>query len=111
MVYIDSLTIKKDTFLYTKDYANYEKYKKVKLKIFDFTKLGKKLNLSEDEIENYIADNPNLYTVYWTLGDYFYKKKDIKNALKYYKLALTKDIASLAERNAIESTIKKLEME
>lgn len=105
-VFIDSLTIIKDSFLFTDDYSKYEEYKITKLKIFDFTTLGKSLELTSKEIDNYIANNPNLYTTYLTLGDYYYEKNDYNNAMKYYKISLTKNVASIAEESSIKLKIE-----
>lgn len=106
-VFIDSLTIGKDSFLLTEYFFKFEEYKKTKLKIFDFTMLGKSLNLSEADISEYISKNPELYTVYWSLGDYFFEKENFEKAKKYYKIALQKDVASLAEEKAIKIKIEK----
>lgn len=104
-VYIDSLTIEKDSFLLTKEYQNFEEYKKIKLKVFNYVTLGKELVLNRLEIENFVNKNPNSYITYLTIADYYFKKQDFKNAKKYYEISLTKDVASKSEENMIKTKI------
>ena len=104
-VYIDSLTIEKDSFLLTKEYQNFEEYKKIKLKVFNYVTLGKELVLNRLEIENSVNKNPNSYITYLTIADYYFKKQDFKNAKKYYEISLTKDVASKSEENMIKTKI------
>lgn len=106
VVSIDSLMIPKDTFLMTKPYRNFQKYKDIKLKVFDYTMLGIDLKMSELDIDNFIELNPNSYIAYLVAADYYYSKENFEKAKKFYKISLTKNVASLAEENLIKAKIE-----
>jgi len=93
-----SLTIPADTFLLTTAYSNFEKFRKFKQCILN----GEVINP-----DSMVAVNPNFYQTYILAGDYLYERKEHKNALYFYKLALTKVIATLKEEEYIMKQIKK----
>lgn len=105
-VFIDSLTILKDTFVDSEIFLNYAKFKELKLKVFDYVLLNKELEISSLELERFISFNPKSYIAYLTIGDYFMKKEDYEKAKKYYKLALNHNVASLQESFSIEQKIE-----
>lgn len=59
------------------------------------------------KIGRYIQTNPEMYLVYQLTGDFYFSRKDMKNAGKYYRIALTKEIARLSEREKITESLKK----
>lgn len=105
MVSIDSLKIAADDFLQQKAFQQFEAYKITKQKLFDMISLGKKITLSQSEIDAFITNNPDSYITYLTLGDYYFKLKDKVLAKKNYKLALSKEVASLIEQESIKDKI------
>lgn len=104
-VYIDSLTLKEDDFMKSESYAHFEKFKVIKLKIFDIVNIGIDENLSAEEITNYQKYNPKSYITYLSLGDYFYTKGNKTDAIKYYEMALERELASLSEEKLIKDKI------
>lgn len=104
-VSIDSLKLSSDDFLYSTDYANFEKFKEIKHLIFEVVNIGNELTLSEQQIEAYQAYNPNSYVSYMSLGDYFLAKQNLSEAKKYYEIALTKELASKSEEKIIKNKI------
>ncbi len=70
---IDSLRIKKDPFLLSKDYLNYETYR-VERKRFEQI-ISSKSDYSIGEINNFISLNSAYWEVYSLVGDYYYQKK------------------------------------
>ena len=64
--------------------------------------------IEEEEwfINDFVEGNPEFYLVYSLLGDYFMMHEQYDEALKYYKLALTKEVASTSDRNDIEESIQ-----
>jgi isopenicillin-N N-acyltransferase like protein len=93
-----SLTITADSFLLTPAYKNFETYRKYKQKIAD----GENIN-----VDSLVASNPQFYHTYVLAGDYLFKKKEFAKALPYYKMALTKVIATKKEEDHINDQIKK----
>lgn len=60
----------------------------------------------QKQVEAFISYNPEFFLVYATLGQYFETLGNSGEAIKYYKLALTKEVASANEREAIEERIE-----
>ncbi len=101
-----SKQIPEDPFIHSEHYQLFKKYKQTKNKISAFLTFGKALDLSPDEVEAFIASNGELFITYELLGKYFLKKGNHKKAKKYFEIALTKKVASLAIENEIRELIK-----
>lgn len=94
-----SLTIAPDSFLLTPAYKNFVIFRDIKQRILD----GGKVNT-----DSLVASNPEFYNTYVLAGDYLYKQKEYKKALKEYNLALTKVIATKKEEDHIKEQIQKI---
>ena len=82
-------------------------YKLLKEEFLQAIKEGKRLDAEEEKVNAFISRNPELYLVYSILGNYFRMHYEYDEALKYYKLALTKEVASANERKEIEELVHK----
>lgn len=102
-LFIDSLTIATDPFIYTKQYQDYVKFKNLKSYIQFITKAPGHLYLKSKFENAFIESNPKSYFTYQILGDYYKSKFNYTAAFDYYKKALVFEIATLKE----ESQIKK----
>jgi isopenicillin-N N-acyltransferase-like protein len=93
------LTIPADSFLTTRAFHDFEKYR-------DY----KQLVAADGPVntDSLVASNPNLYHTYVLAGDYSFKHAQYKKALAYYNTALTKVIATKPEENHIRDQIKKI---
>ena len=45
--------------------------------------------------------------VYANVAEYYFTQKDYSQAINYYKLALSKEITTIPDRNKIEKNLKK----
>ena len=92
-----NLGIAADSFLLTHQYRNFENFRKFKRHIAD----GEDIN-----VDSLVASNPQFYDVYMLAGDYMYNKNNFDKALQFYKLALTKVIATKKESDHIKDRRK-----
>ena len=102
---VDSLKIEKDIFLTTEDYKNYKKFRIDKHFIED--KIDRKETITKEFLQNYINTNPDFWLVYANVAEYYFTQKDYSQAINYYKLALSKEITTIPDRNKIEKNLKK----
>ena len=96
-IYDSALTIPADSFLQTREFKNFERYRNYTQLLSD----GKDIN-----VDSMIAANPEYYHAYVLAGDYYYKKQQWQKALAYYKNALTKVIATKPEEDHIKKQIE-----
>lgn len=103
---LENLNISKDPFLETKEYKNYELFRIEDRRADGF--LEKKQTMSMPFVENYQSLNPDYWEVYYKAGLSFYQEKKYKLAQIHFEKALTKEITTLPEREAIEKYLKKI---
>lgn len=101
----ENLNIPKDPFLNTKEYKNYELFRKEDKKADSL--LEKKKGFSMDFSKNYQALNPNYWEVYYKVGLDFYQKKNYLLAKEQFEIALTKEITTLPEKEKVTKYLKK----
>lgn len=99
-------TISRDPFLTSGAYSKFKAFKLVKQQITAYLMFDKPLNLSANEVDNFIANNSESYVTYEQLGKYFQKKKQYKKAIHYYQVALTKHVASPQIEEELRNLIK-----
>ena len=108
---VDSLSIAADDFLQTEEWDQFLLFKDYKNKIIGFTAFGVELNLSDADIQKFIASNPNSYLPYEYLGNYFEAQERYQKAIDYYEQALTFDMPSIKDRKALQEKIEVLKDE
>ncbi len=105
-LYIADQSIPADTFLSEDAYVNFLHYREL-LKVFqDAIKYEKYVDGEESLVVEFINANPEFFHVYSTLGLYYQKLENCKEAAKYYKLALEKEVSSANEREDIINRLK-----
>jgi hypothetical protein len=97
--------INEDPFIHSTAYASFKKFKTIKNKISEFVNLNKNLELSLNDVSSFISSNSESYMTYEMLGRYYLKKKNLKKAKKFFKIALTKKVASLSIENELRELI------
>lgn len=91
-----ALTIAPDSFLLTNNYKNFVLFRSFKQRIAD----GGTIN-----VDSLIDSNPEYFHTYVIAGDYLFKQRKYQQALPYYKIALTKVIATKKEEDHIQQQI------
>jgi len=97
-IYETTLTIPADSFLYSKDYHNFIKFKEISKLIQSSIENNEKIVFPD---KNYISTNPEFFMTYSLLGDYYKKTKQYDKAIEYYNIALKKEIPTLQEKKII----------
>ncbi|NRS88604.1 putative choloylglycine hydrolase [Flavobacterium sp. 7E] len=101
----EDLNFPKDPFLETKEYKNYELFRKEDRKADSL--LEDKKSFSMDFSKNYQALNPDYWEVYYKVGLDFYRKKEYQLAKEQFEMALTKEITTLPEKEKVTQYLKK----
>lgn len=93
--------IKKDSFLDTKEYDDFEKHQIIRNKLNDYILF----NATEPKFDKnkFIRLNPNSYNTYFILGRFYYKRKEYKKAEEMFNTALTKNLPSQSLKNEIDN--------
>ncbi|MBE0390722.1 C45 family peptidase [Flavobacterium sp. PL002] len=101
----EDLNFPKDPFLETKEYKNYELFRKEDRKADSL--LEDKKDFSIEFSNNYQALNPDYWGVYYKVGLNFYRKKEYQLAKEQFEMALTKEITTLPEKEKVTQYLKK----
>lgn len=91
-----ALTIPADSFIYTKQYADFLTFRKNKLAL---------LARQPVDTAEVVRSNPNYYDAYRIAGDYCMQQGWYSAAIAYYNTALTQEVATVDEREAIQKKI------
>ncbi|WP_423737660.1 C45 family autoproteolytic acyltransferase/hydolase [Chitinophaga caseinilytica] len=92
-----SLIVPKDSFLLTDNYRKFMDFRRLKQAVMDG---------EEIDVKQITADNPAYYHAWVIAGDYLFKRKQFAEAKKYYQQALTKEIATVPEKEHIQRQIE-----
>lgn len=87
-----TLNIPADSFLQTDGYRKFVDFRALKAAV---------MNHQPVDVKRLVADNPSYYHAYVLAGDYLYREKDYRQAKQYYRQALTKEIATKAEKDHV----------
>ncbi len=101
-IYIDSLSIASDQFLFSEEYADYMEYMHISEKIRSIVYYGEEDILTDEESFRYLATNPNNYLTYYYLGEYYLFTRNYSKAKEFLKIGLSKEIARKSERKHME---------
>jgi isopenicillin-N N-acyltransferase-like protein len=91
-----ALNIAPDTFIYSKEYQQFELFRKNKMAL---------LQKQPVDTAEVVRNNPNHYDAYRIAGDYCMEKKWYAAAIAYYERGLTKEIANVGEREQMKENI------
>ncbi|MBC8770150.1 acyl-CoA--6-aminopenicillanic acid acyl-transferase [Arenibacter sp. BSSL-BM3] len=103
---IANKNIKKDSFLYTLAYQNYEEYRSMSDKIKEAVTDEK--HLTPEFLEKFKTLNPEYWETYYWVGRYYYHRKYYLAALNAFKEASTKEITTVPKEALVHSYIRRL---
>lgn len=99
-------TIPEDPFVNTKAYQQFLDFKQTKFAIKNFLMFDQPLDLSQQQIQQFISNNGESFITYQLLGNYYKKKGQNKIAIPYFKKALNKNTASKNSDLELQELIK-----
>ncbi len=102
------LAINKDSFLDSKPYFDFLKFKKLKNKVSKAIRSKEKLPDEQNIIFGMINANPEYYFSYKLSGDYYFAFGNFKKALNFYKLSLTKEYENANTKNEVLKRINEI---
>ena len=100
------LLIKKDPFINSEAFKNYEAFR-IKSREIERS-IEEESNINQEELNQFIALNPDFWEVYYLVGKYYYEKKFYKAALIQFEMALSKEVTTIPNRQNLENYIIKI---
>ncbi|MDF2437943.1 MAG: peptidase [Bacteroidota bacterium] len=97
-----------DSFLYSQEFKKFVVYKQFREAFRFLHKHELNYDLNQKTIFGFINCNPEYFETYFILGNYYKDRQNKEEALKYYNLALTKEITTVQDKEAIEKAVKEL---
>ncbi|MCE3280440.1 MAG: hypothetical protein K0S44_2631 [Bacteroidetes bacterium] len=86
---------------YSEEFRKFNIYKHFKEAFRLLHKHEVKYNVDEKIINEFIKTNPEYFETYSILGTYYKDRSDKIKALKYYNLALSKEITTMQDKEEI----------
>ncbi|HEY9115652.1 MAG TPA: C45 family peptidase [Bacteroidales bacterium] len=104
-LYDSSLTIPPDTFLFSKQYADFKHFKEMNAVLEK--QISDKKPLPEEEIffSEFVSSNPEYYLVYKLAGDYYFTFGNHEKAQFYYEKALMKEFENTVTKDGVEEKL------
>lgn len=104
IIYEPALTIPADSFLYSREYYKYINYKRLKRKLS--LAIRNKIFIEKNLLDSLVVNNPDFFESYLLPGSYCEMRKNYRQALLYYQLALTKELPSPEEKEKLNKLVK-----
>ena len=102
------LGIPADTFLNGAQWPGYVKYRQIKDQLEHAIHTRTVIPDEAATMQTMIASNPQYWETYDWIGQYYKMKKDNSTALKYFEIALTKEINDKMEEQEIAKSVREL---
>lgn len=104
--YLDSLTIAPDPLAFSPAFANYQRFRLLKQQVLRWTNDGTPYQATQaQQAAELTVLNPHYYDAYAILGGYYQAKNNCAKAIPLYKKALRLEIATLEERQTLETQL------
>ena len=98
--------IPKDPFINSEEYKDYEEYRVLEREVE--TAIEYNETVSEEKLSALQQKNPEYWKAYYLAGKYYFENKYDAEAKKAFKMALTKEITNIPDREKIEKFLQKL---
>ncbi|MFL5764222.1 MAG: C45 family autoproteolytic acyltransferase/hydrolase [Bacteroidia bacterium] len=104
-LYEKQLNIPADTFLYSKQFAQFKAWKLMREAFRLAHKKHVTYPVGEKEINNFISYNPNYWETYSILGDYYNDNKNFKKAAEYFTIAGSEEVTTMQDFELIKQKL------
>lgn len=101
----ESELIPASDFLKTRQYRNYEKYRRLESQVFH--DLENDQIPSEETAKELVRLNPQFWEAYFLAGKIYYEHSDFRKAVINFKQASKKEVTTLPDQKKIEKMIRK----
>ncbi len=101
------LRIPADPFVHTDTFKNYEIFRHQTLTLEAAIEGGERID--DTVLTGFIARNPDFWKAYFLVGEYYKRHRRYKEALHYFRVALSKEVTTVPDRRLIERRIRRLE--
>ena len=98
--------ISEDPFVHSKEYKDYEEYRVLERELEDAIENNK--TISEKKLFELQQKNPEYWKAYYLAGKYYFEKKYDAAAKNAFKIALSKEMTTVPDKENIERYLKKL---
>ncbi|BDS15570.1 C45 family autoproteolytic acyltransferase/hydolase [Aureispira anguillae] len=108
---VDSLLIAQDSFALSTDFKNYVKFRQLKKELTLLAQNGTSCTSEEEKKAALIIElNPDYYHAYELAGNFYKAKQNYQKAISAYTTALSKEVATAAERTLILENLEACKM-
>jgi len=107
-IHEEDLTIPADTFLYSKNYQSFNRFKEIRTQIQASLKTNKRIQDENLLFKEIVELNPEFFETYIYIGDYFAHFSINDKAILAYNKALTKEMPNIYQSENIRSKINAL---
>ncbi|WP_229717376.1 C45 family autoproteolytic acyltransferase/hydolase [Parapedobacter defluvii] len=101
------LRIPEDPFVHTDTFENYERFRHQTRTLEAAMESGEQID--DTVLTGFIARNPDFWKGYFLVGEYYKKNGRYEEALRYFRMALGKEVTTEPDRRLIEKRIKQCE--
>ena len=100
------LNVPEDSFVQSKAYKDYEKYRILERQVE--AAIAKKKNIPPETLQELQRTNPEYWKAYYLTGKYYFQKRYNAAAIIAFEKALKKEITTVPDKERIEKYIRKL---
>jgi hypothetical protein len=104
-VAINEITIPEADFIESRAFKNYSEFRTFSLEIQEAINSG--ITIPHEKLIGLPSLNPHYWKAYFLVGEYFYSRKDYKNAIVYFKQALKREVTTSPDEEFLKKRIKK----
>ncbi|REC48312.1 C45 family autoproteolytic acyltransferase/hydolase [Chryseobacterium pennipullorum] len=101
-----TLNISRDPFADSVEFKKYEEYRRISSELNELKRSDPKV--SDDYLVQYKALNPDFWKGYYTVGKYYFDRKEYAKAKPEFEKALTKEITTVPDRKSVEKYLNKI---